>query len=122
MRGFINFIREHEVVEFAAGFIIGGSVTKLVSSVVNDLLNPLIGILLGPAGNLKDNYWQVGKAQILYGSFLTTLLDFLMITLVVYLSIKVFRFDRLDKKKEPKETDSPSFSKKALVQKSVHKH
>lgn len=100
MKGFINFIREQGIVGFAVGFILGGSVSKLVTSLVNDILNPIIGILIGPAGNLRDNYIKVGSAKIMWGSFITTFIDFLMIALVVYFGVALLRLGRLDKKKE----------------------
>lgn len=100
MRGFINFIREQGVVGLAIGFILGGSITKVVTSLVNDIINPSIGILLGGAGDLKDNYLQVGGAKIMYGNFIATVIDFLLVALVMYIGVKILQVDRLDRKKE----------------------
>lgn len=102
LKNFINFIREQGVIGLAVGFILGGSIQKVVSSIVNDLINPVLGILLGAVGNLSDYYWQVGGAKVMYGRFVANLIDFVTIATVIYVSIKLLRFDRLDKKKEKK--------------------
>jgi len=99
VREFTNFIREQGVVGLAVGFILGGSITKVVSSIVTDLVNPLLGILLGAFGNLEDYYWQVGGAKILYGNFLSNLINFLVVALVVYVGVRLLKLDKLDRKK-----------------------
>lgn len=99
MKGFLDFIREQGVVGLAVGFILGGAISKLVSAFVTDLINPILGIILGAAGNLKDAFFQLGSAKILWGDFLATLIDFLIIAFVVYFGVKILKLDRLDKKK-----------------------
>ena len=64
MRNFINFIREQGVVGLAVGFILGGAVSKTVSALVEDLVNPVVGILLNKVGNLKDITVTIGGAVI----------------------------------------------------------
>jgi large conductance mechanosensitive channel len=59
--GFIDFIREQGVVGLAIGFILGGAVSKTVSSLVDNVINPLIGIALGKV-NLADRVLVVGSA------------------------------------------------------------
>lgn len=100
MKGFIEFIREQGVMGLAVGFILGGAISKLVSSLVADLINPLLGILLGSVGGLKAAYFQLGTAKIMWGSFIGTLIDFIVIALVVYFGVKLLKLDKLDKKKE----------------------
>ncbi|MDF1497915.1 MAG: MscL family protein [Patescibacteria group bacterium] len=100
MRGFINFIREQGVVGLAVGFILGGAVSKVVASLVTDIINPIIGVALGTAGGLDNAVLQVGSAQILWGSFVSVIIDFLIIALVVYYGVKVLRLDKMDKSKE----------------------
>jgi large conductance mechanosensitive channel len=99
MKGFINFIREQGVVGLAVGFILGGAVSKVVSSLVTDLINPFVGILLGRAGDLKNYSLSIGTAPIMWGNFLAVLIDFIVISLVVYIGVKALKLDRLDKKK-----------------------
>ena len=100
MKGFINFIREQGVVGLAVGFILGGAVSKVVSAIVTDIVNPILGIALGAVGDLKEAYFQIGSAKIMYGDFLSTAIDFAVIALVVYYGVRILRLDRLDKKKD----------------------
>lgn len=44
MRGFINFIREQGIIGLAVGFLLGGSASRVVTSLVNDVINPLVGL------------------------------------------------------------------------------
>ena len=99
MKGFLSFIREQGVVGLAVGFILGGAISKLVISIVNDLINPLVGILLGRVGQLKGMYLAVGSARIMWGSFVSSFIDFLIIACVVYFGVKRLGLDRLDKPK-----------------------
>jgi len=100
MKGFIDFIRTQGVVGLAVGFILGGAVSKLVSAVVTDLVNPLLGLALGSVGGLKLASWKIGTAEIMYGNFLTIVIDFIVIAAVVYFGVKMLGLDKLDKKKE----------------------
>jgi len=100
MKGFINFIREQGVVGLAVGFILGGAVSKVVSAIVADLINPLLSLALGTVGNLTALSFQAGSAKILYGDFISVLVDFIVIALVVYFGVKLLGLDKLDKKKE----------------------
>ncbi len=99
VNGFLDFVREQGVVGLAVGFILGGAVSKVVSGLVNDIINPLIGALMGGA-NLDQLAWQVGKNKVMLGSFINTVLDFVIIALVVYFGVKILKLDKLDKKKE----------------------
>lgn len=100
MRGFLDFIREQGVVGLAVGFILGGAVSKVVSSLVADIINPVLSIALGAAGDLKNASLEVGPISLMWGSFLTTAIDFIVIALVVYFGVKLLKLDKLDKKKE----------------------
>jgi large conductance mechanosensitive channel len=100
MKNFINFIREQGVIGLAVGFILGGAVSKVVASFVGDIINPLLGVALGAAGNLSQAYLKVGQVKLMWGSFVNTIVDFLIIALVVYFGVKALKLDKLDKKKE----------------------
>lgn len=99
MKGFLNFIREQGVMGLAVGFILGGAISKLVTSIVTDLLNPLLSLLLGRVSNLKDAYLQIGNSKLLWGDFLNTFIDFMVICFVVYVGFKLLRLETIDKKK-----------------------
>ena len=96
---FIDFIREQGVVGLAVGFLLGGAISKMVTSFVTDIVNPLVGLLTGVVGNLKDASFHVLNASIMYGSFLSSIIDFTIVALIVYFGVKGLGLDRLDKKK-----------------------
>ena len=100
MKGFIDFIREQGVVGLAVGFILGGAVSKVVSALVTDIINPILGLILGAAQGLKEAYIPVGTSKIMYGDMISVLIDFVIISLVVYYGVRMLGLDRLDKKKE----------------------
>ena len=100
MKGFIDFIREKGVVGLAVGFILGGAVSKVVAALVSDIINPFLGVILGLAGDLKTASFKMGSVEVLYGDFITVIIDFLVVALVVYLGVKWLGVDKLDKKKE----------------------
>jgi len=100
MKNFLNFIREQGVVGLAVGFILGGAVSKVVSSIVTDLVNPLIGLLLGKFGNLDQAFLQIGGSKLMWGNFVSTTIDFVVIALVVYFGVKILKVEKLDKKKD----------------------
>jgi len=96
MKGFLTFIREQGVMGLAVGFILGGAVSKVVTSLVENIVQPLLGYVLGSASGLNS----LAFGPITYGQFITALVDFLVIAAVVYLMVKVLKLDKLDKKKE----------------------
>jgi large conductance mechanosensitive channel len=102
MKEFIEFVREQGVIGLAVGFILGGSVTKLVAALVQDIISPLLALGLGNLESLQSAYWTIGSAKIMWGHFVNVFIDFLVVSLVVYFSVKLLRLDRLDKKKMPK--------------------
>ncbi len=101
MKGFANFIREQGVMGLAAGFILGGAVSKVVSALVTDIVNPIVGIALGAAEGLKTASIKLGAAEILYGDLISVFIDFLVVAMVIYFGVKIIGLDKLDKKKEP---------------------
>ncbi len=96
---FADFIRSQGVIGLATGIILGTAVTALVRSLVDNFLNPIIGLVL-PSKNLSTATVQIGTATIGWGSIVSTSLDFLLIAVVVYFFFKVLKLEKLDKKKE----------------------
>lgn len=91
MKDFTDFIKKQGVVGFAVGFILGGAVSKVASSLVNDIINPLLGFILGVAGTLKDVYITIGSVKLAWGSFASTMLDFLIVAFVVYFAVRALK-------------------------------
>lgn len=84
--GFKAFIAKGNVIDLAVGVIIGSAFGKIVSSIVDDILMPLIGILLGGV-NFRALSFKIGNAIISYGNFIQNVIDFLIIALCVYFMI-----------------------------------
>ncbi len=97
---FREFIARGNVMDMAVGVIIGGAFGKIVSSLVENILMPLIGILLGGV-NFSDLAVTVGSAEVKYGIFLQSVFDFLIIALVIFIIIKqIAKVSEKFKKKE----------------------
>ncbi len=95
MNNFITFIREQGVIGLAIGFILGGAVGKVVASLVNDVIMPVIALALGSTEGLKGlSYLGVN-----YGMFISSLVDFVIIAAVIYFVFKRLGLDKLDKPK-----------------------
>jgi large conductance mechanosensitive channel len=102
--GFVEFIREQGVVGIAIGLVLGTAATTLVKSLIDNIVMPPIGVLLGSAEGLKGEHLLLGtfrgkEAYLQYGQFLNDFINFIIIALVVYIVVKLLRVDRLDKKK-----------------------
>lgn len=97
-QGFLDFIREQGVVGLAVGFLLGGAVSKTVTSLVTDIINPMIGAIFGAVGNLGTATFTLGGSTVAWGNFVSTIIDFLIIALVVYVGIRVLGIGRTDKK------------------------
>lgn len=102
LTGFLDFIREQGVVGLAVGFILGGAVSKVVTALVTDIVNPLVGLLIGSAEGLKDAKLDLGSAVIMWGDFVSVMIDFAIVAAVVYFAVKLLRLEKLDKKKDAK--------------------
>jgi len=99
MKGFIEFIRERGVVGFAVAFILGGAITKVVSSLVVDIVNPILGLILSRTKSLESMYFKIAGAKVMWGHFISIIIDFLILSAVVYFIVKVFGLEKIDKKK-----------------------
>ncbi|QQG38108.1 MAG: MscL family protein [Candidatus Kaiserbacteria bacterium] len=95
--GFVQFIRERGVMGLAIGFVLGSSVQKVVTALVTDIINPLIGLLTGEG---DKNFSQFTVGPFLVGDFISVLIDFLILAAVVYFVFKSLKLEQLDKPKE----------------------
>mgnify|MGYP003419490206 CR=1 FL=1 len=100
MKGFLEFVRTQGVVGLAVGFVLGGAVSDLVKSLIDNVINPILGIVLNRASGLTTADVVVLGATIKYGALLSTLINFTVISFVVYFSVKKLGIDKLDKKKD----------------------
>jgi large conductance mechanosensitive channel len=105
VNGFMEFVRTQGVVGLAVGLVLGGAVTIVVKSLIDNVVMPPLGFFLGSAEGLKGltlnmGATSAGKDAILhYGVFLNDLINFVVIAVIVYLVVHILGFDKLDKKK-----------------------
>ncbi|MGF7436261.1 large-conductance mechanosensitive channel protein MscL [Lentilactobacillus senioris] len=110
LKEFKEFIARGNVIDLAVGVIIGSAFTAIVTSLTNNLINPLIGLFLGKI-DLSNLVFKVGDATFKYGSFINAIINFLIIAFVVFILVKAI--NSLLPKKE--ETDSPETTESILA-------
>lgn len=101
--GFVTFIREKGVVGLAVGLAIGTAASGLVTQIVNAVITPTIGLLVGPNGlaGLNTTVDVFGRtADYAFGDLLDAMLKFIAIAAVIYFVVLGLKLDRLDVKKE----------------------
>ena len=112
MKGFIKefkeFISRGSVMDMAVGIIIGGAFTDIVTSLVEDILSPILGIF-GGANLEKLTVTLAGDATLNYGKFIAAIINFLIMALVIFLIIKAMnKASEKLKKKEEEEPEAPT--------------
>ena len=99
------FALKGNVMDMAVGVIIGGAFGKIVSSLVEDIIMPLVTMLTGGTKDLANLVWQVsneeGAAVVKYGNFCQTVLDFLIIALSIFFAVRVLCSMRAKEKEAP---------------------
>ena len=89
---FKAFIAKGSVVDLAVGVIIGAAFKGIVDSLVNDIISPLIGLIADT--NFTELGWQIGGITIKYGSFITAIINFLLMAIVLFLLVKAISATR----------------------------
>ena len=108
---FKTFVERGNVVDLAVGVVMGSAFGKIVTSLVNDILMPLIGVILGGL-DFSGLAIKVGNASIKYGSFIQSVIDFLIVAVCIFTMIKFFeKF----KKKEVKKEEPVKISEEILL-------
>lgn len=115
LREFKDFAMRGNVMDLAVGVIIGGAFSAITTSLINDILMPLIGIFVSEA-SFANLAVTIGQAQITYGNFIQALLNFIIMAFVVFCIVKAV--NRLSKKKEeaPPSPPEPSHEEKLLME------
>ncbi|HHT7007501.1 large-conductance mechanosensitive channel protein MscL [Bacillus paranthracis] len=106
---FKKFAFKGNVVDLAVGVVIGAAFGKIVSSLVKDVITPLLGMVLGGV-DFTDLKLTFGKSSIMYGNFIQTIFDFLIIAAAIFMFVKVFN-KLTSKKEEEKEEEIPESTK-----------
>ena len=111
MKGFIKefkeFISRGSVIDLAVAVVIGGAFTKIVNSLVDDIIMPIIGVIIGGI-NFENLMITVGTAEIKYGMFIQAIVNFLLIALVIFSIIKSINQFKKKEEEKPEEPEKPS--------------
>ena len=106
LKEFRDYAVKGNVIDLAVGVIIGAAFGKIVSSLVADLIMPLVGIFLGGL-NYSALVWEVGDAKITYGKFIQNVLDFVIVAWVIFLMVKAINHFRRKEEEKPSEAPPP---------------
>jgi large conductance mechanosensitive channel len=129
LQEFKNFAMRGNVVDMAVGIVIGGAFGKIVSSFVADVIMPPIGMLMGGVdfGSLFINLSDVGYATlaaaeeagapvIKYGSFINTVLDFVIIAFAIFMVVKGMNSMKKKEEEAPAAPPKPSAEESLLTE------
>ncbi|UJH69193.1 large conductance mechanosensitive channel protein MscL [Allomuricauda sp. SCSIO 65647] len=113
---FKDFAMKGNLVDIAVGFVMGAAFNKVVASFTGGIVSPLIGLLFDAdfknlkyiikEGTMNDAGEKVGEVAVLYGDFLTNVIDFLIVAFVMFLIVK--GVNKMKKKEEPAPDPGPS--------------
>lgn len=84
---FMEFLQKYQVIGLAVAVVIGTAATKLVTSTVSDIIMPIIAVIT-PNGNWRESILQVGPIKFLLGDFVGAIIDFVIIALVIFITVK----------------------------------
>jgi len=87
MEEFTEFLRKYQVIGLAVAFIIGAAATKLVTATVNDIIMPIIAVVV-PGGDWRASVLDIGPVQFMVGDFVGNVIDFVIVALVIFLIVK----------------------------------
>ena len=109
---FKEFAMKGNVIDLAVAVVIGAAFGKIVSSLVDNIIMPLVGVLTGGVDFTKSFIWQVGDAQVQFGIFLQAIIDFLIIAFAIFMFVRVLNKLMKKKKEEAVEETAPELDTK----------
>ena len=110
LKEFKEFISKGNVIDMAVGVIIGSAFSKIVSSLVNDVIMPTIGIIIGGLDFTKLSI-TIKESTINYGLFIQNIVDFLIIASCIFIAIKIINQLKKQFQEEKKEEPKPETKK-----------
>ncbi len=115
LKEFRDFALRGNVIDLAVAFVIGAAFVAIVNSLVNDIIMPLVGVILGGL-DFTTLAITFGNANITYGNFIQAIINFIIVAFVLFLVVR--SINRLQKKKEaaPPAPPEPSAEEKLLVE------
>ncbi|MBS9461386.1 large-conductance mechanosensitive channel protein MscL [Flagellimonas sp. 389] len=109
LKEFKDFAMKGNLVDIAVGFVMGAAFNKVVASFTGGIVSPLIGLIFNAdfkdlkyiitEGTMNDAGEKVGEVAVLYGDFLTNVIDFIIVAFVMFMIVK--GVNKMKKKEEP---------------------
>ena len=97
VKEFMDFIKKYQVVGLAIAFVIGAASSKLITDLVNDIINPFIGLILGGI-DFNAMSFSFGNAKFLVGHLINSIINFLIVALVIFVIVKFLMKGDMSKK------------------------
>ncbi|MBB5148446.1 MULTISPECIES: large conductance mechanosensitive channel protein MscL [Ureibacillus] len=116
---FKEFAMKGNVIDLAIAVVIGAAFGQIVSSLVDNIIMPLVGILTGGIDFTKSFIWQVGDATVSFGIFLQSVIDFLIISFAIFMFIRIINKIAKKKKEEAVEESAPELDTKEELLKEI---
>ena len=113
IKEFKAFIERGSVIDLAVGVVIGGAFSSIITSLVNDIIMPLIGIIIGGI-DFTGLSFKVGSAYVKYGNFIQNVINFLIIAFALFLLLK--GINKLSNKEEAKKEESKKSDEVILLE------
>lgn len=115
LKEFKEFAMKGNVIDLAVGVVIGAAFGKIVSALVDNIIMPVVGILL-QGHNVAAASIKVGSAELKYGAFCQAVIDFLIIAFVLFLAIKAINSMKKKEEAAPAAPPAPSAEEKLLTE------
>ena len=112
---FKTFIKRGNVMDLAVAVVIGGAFGKIVTSLVNDIIMPLVGIIIGGI-NFTSLTATIGNASINYGMFIQNVIDFIIVAFCIFVVMKIVNKFLIKNKVEEEKKAEPSEEVKLLTE------
>lgn len=109
---FKQFAMKGNVIDLAVAVVIGAAFGKIVSSLVDNIIMPVVGVLTGGIDFTKSFIWKVGDAKVSFGLFIQSVIDFLIIAFAIFMFIKILNRITKKKKEEVIEDTTPTLDTK----------
>ena len=106
LKEFGDFIKKGNVLDLAVAVVIGGAFTSIVNSLVDCIINPLIGLICGGIDLSQELILKVGDARLYFGALIEAIIKFLVIALAVFFIVKFI--NKLMSLKKKKEEEAPA--------------
>lgn len=116
IKEFKEFISRGNVIDMAVGVIMGSAFGKIVTSLVNDIIMPLVGVIIGGI-DFTNLAFTIKDSKVTYGMFIQNIVDFLIVAICIFIFVKlVNKLNNLHKKKEEQKEEIKKSNEELLLE------